>query len=329
MKIDFWDVGQGDCTIITRVDGSLTLIDVGPKNSPIVSWLREQRSVSISDIVLTHNDADHIGALTPLLEVCASSIKRVWLLQDGNRSRTRQQSVINLLSPLKAAAKKFGIDVAMIRSGLTLWKDEPSGAELSVLYPSVIDAVIDHNTPNLGSAILSLNHPTSGESILWPGDNTVTRADEVKTEHNLWLLHGPHHGAPEDGAKPNRRIFHDPITALAPKRTFISVGSKNKYQHPNLRYLTKLRQLGCKISCSGLTRSCDRRYKERPEGKHVLNGSALLGLRKIANGFSCRGAMRVLVDHEGFMEDEYAETHREAVKSLSHPFCLPRDQWKR
>lgn len=334
MTVDFWDVGQGDCSVITKPDGGLIVIDVGPKKSPLVSWLRERPGKFISDLFLTHNDADHIGALPALLKECVGRIGTVWLLQDGQLSGARHKTVVNLLSPLRRASMDHGVIVKTIRRGMLVWENGELGISLEVLYPSDLDAVLNFSTPNRGSAILALRHRRAGQ-IIWPGDNTVQRVDEVRPEEDVYLLVGPHHGAPEDCRRPNRKLFRDPATAISPSNAFISVGATNKkthanrYSHPNPRYLAHLQNMGCAISCSGLTKWCDRNIKDRPAGHNIMNSSLRLGLRRTTLGFACRGAVRLSVDHEGFLEDDNAAEHREAVAALSHPFCLPRETWRR
>lgn len=327
MTVDFWDVGQGDCTVITRPDGKLIVIDVGPRSSPLIGWLDSHPQKQISDVILTHNDADHIGAIPALLESCAGRIERVRLLQDGSRSGARQKSVVNLLSPLKKAHMAGWLKVTLMCSGQTIWEDDELGVSLEVLYPSALDSVLNHATPNEGSAILALKHQKAG-IIMWPGDNTVKRVAEVKPSNNVAILFGPHHGAPEDRKRSTKAEWNKSISTVQPRQVQISVG-KNTYSHPNPRYLTHLRNAGCEVVCTGLTRWCDRRITERQQGQHVVNGAALLGLRRTSSGFACRGARRFYVTSEDFVEDEFANEHREAVKKLGRPFCMHRATWSR
>lgn len=327
MTVDFWDVGQGDCTVITRPDGKLTIIDVGPKNSPLLSWLRDCSPAQISDIVLTHNDSDHMGAMVALLADCAHRIDRIWVLRDGKRPQN-QKSINDLLAALKRAHDNHGIHVAEPRQGMVLWTTGIPETRLSILFPSVFDSIGNQGRSNNGGAIVSLEHE-NGEAVIWPGDHTVEKTNEVNLHATVAMLTGPHHGAPEDCGRPNRRQFHEPIDDLSPKRVFIHVGSKNNYSHPNPRYLARLQNLGCIVSCSGLTRWCDRRVRDRQSGEHVINGAARLGLRRTTNGFACRGALRLEIDEQGFHEDENQEEHREAVRTLTHPHCISKSEWKR
>lgn len=76
--IDFWDVGQGDCSVLNFSDRSLIMIDTGPKASPIVGWLAERRPTMLA-IVLTHNDSDHAGSACSIVEEHKERIRAFFL----------------------------------------------------------------------------------------------------------------------------------------------------------------------------------------------------------------------------------------------------------
>ena len=77
--IDFWDVGQGDCSVLHLSDGSVIIIDTGPGSSPVVAWLAKTQP-HIHAIVLTHNDADHVSALPSVVHAHAANIDAVYML---------------------------------------------------------------------------------------------------------------------------------------------------------------------------------------------------------------------------------------------------------
>lgn len=312
--------------MLTKPNGELIVIDVGPRNSPLVGWLKDHSKKRISDIILTHNDSDHIGAMPSLINDRPHNLGNVWLLQDGVRSGARQKSVTTLLSPLKKASEEGAVNVRGLESDYVIWEDQEVGVRLKVLYPSALEKVIEHETPNLGSAILALEH-ISGQVILWTGDNTVKRAAEKKPFGlSVHTLVGPHHGGPEDRNLFGKHQLIQSIKTIASQNVQISVG-KNSYNHPNAHYLRYLRAENSVINCTGLTRLCDRRIMERKSGDHVMNGAALLGLRRTATGFACRGAMRLYISKSEIRPDEFSQQHREAVESLTHPYCLPRKKW--
>jgi glyoxylase-like metal-dependent hydrolase (beta-lactamase superfamily II) len=69
-RIVFWDVGQGDCSVLHFTDDSIIIIDTGDKNSPLVEWLswHPVSPLKIEAMVFTHTHADHIGAAQSIVE---------------------------------------------------------------------------------------------------------------------------------------------------------------------------------------------------------------------------------------------------------------------
>jgi len=90
--VDFWDVGQGDCSVITLPDKSLIVIDVGPRTTPLVDWLNE-RPRQIHSVVITHNDDDHAGGLPSLVKLAGVTIGTVYMLSDRNRDAEQFQKI--------------------------------------------------------------------------------------------------------------------------------------------------------------------------------------------------------------------------------------------
>src|SRR5438270_7348291 len=95
LEIDLWDVGQGDCTVIKLPNGKLLIIDVGPRGSPLVDWLNERRheAARIESIILTHNDADHAGALPSIITEHKNRIEGIWMLLDREVSAPHFQKI--------------------------------------------------------------------------------------------------------------------------------------------------------------------------------------------------------------------------------------------
>lgn len=71
MDIHFIDVGQGDCILIEFPDGKNMLIDGGDTRNAtrdaILAYLLGQEIVILDYVMLTHTDADHLGALDDVL----------------------------------------------------------------------------------------------------------------------------------------------------------------------------------------------------------------------------------------------------------------------
>ena len=69
MQVNFIDVGQGDCTLITTAD-SVILIDAGEagKAQTVINYLRNKNIDKIDCCIATHPHSDHIGALSKVFD---------------------------------------------------------------------------------------------------------------------------------------------------------------------------------------------------------------------------------------------------------------------
>ena len=134
LQIDLWDVGQGDCTVIKLPSGKLLIIDVGPRGSPLVDWLNERRNeaVRIEGIVLTHNDADHAGALPSIIMEYWDRIEGIWMLLDREVGAPQFQKIFR--SALQGEKRGF-YRIRRLENGQTLWEDETRQDRLHVIYP--------------------------------------------------------------------------------------------------------------------------------------------------------------------------------------------------
>lgn len=322
IRIDFWDVGQADCTVITLPDSSLIIIDVGGKGSPLVDWLNERRSpADIFAIILTHNHADHAGALCSIVAEHKRRIGAVWMLADRDASDFRENAVFRCA---EQAESEGHFRVRGLFAGQTIWQDNTIPARLKVIYPSFTEN-IRATSPNQACGLIALE-TDSARLIAWPGDLDIQRVAQKCAAVPPWLLDGPHHGGPTD-IKSDKEAAMNAVKALAPRRAFVSVGTRNSYHHPRPRYLRTLGRSGCHVVCSQLTQRCEMEQLARRE--HVMQGSGLLGLRPARSGVSCRGSWRVTLRHGRLVPDQWDAVHLDRISKLKRPQCLLGRGWHR
>lgn len=320
LRIDFWDVGQADCTMLTLPDGRLLLIDVGRKGSPVVDWLNEHRiAPQIEAIILTHNHADHVGALCAIVAEHKRRIGCIWMLADRNLHYLKETAAFRCA---EEAERGGFFPLRRLEAGHTIWEDAALGARLHVVHPSFSENVTA-GTPNRTSGLIVLE--AGGRvQIAWPGDLDIVRVGEKLADTQPWLLHGPHHGAPSDYKHQPAR---NAITGLAPRRAFVSVGTRNTYHHPRPKYVQLLGRTGCQVVCSELTHRCERERIRR--GENVFEGAGALGLRPARSGVTCRGAWRVWLRGGKLVPDQFDALHLERIAKLRRPQCLRGRGWKR
>ncbi len=304
--IDFWNVGQGDATSISLPSGDLILIDVGPKNSSLSQWLRSAFRRRIHRIILSHNDADHAGALPEIVEELHARIDQILMLEDRNRNEPQMHGLFRPVYKFWNTGYFKVNRLECVDKPHELWRDDSLNLRLLLRHPQFVDN-IQSRSPNDASAILTLDQAEK-TLVTWPGDASLSRIVGV-TPHSPELLFGPHHGAPQD--RKNQQ-FSNNLHAVAPRNCFISVGTKNhKDKHPNPLYVGQLTGNGCHVICSQMTTNCDA---ERIRNKqHVMNTNGYYGLPAPAQGVFCRGHVRMTVSSDGLEHDHY---HKEHIRRL-------------
>jgi beta-lactamase superfamily II metal-dependent hydrolase len=310
VHIDYWDVGQADCSVLHFSDGELILIDTGPRRSPVVDWLQD-RPRTIRSIVLTHNDADHVGALCSLVGVHESRIKSVFMLLDRPKDDPKFQ---RLFRCARAAEKRGAFTIETASANTVLWRSPDEKTQLRILHPTFSD-LVEANKSNEASALIALEHVGSILAV-WPGDLDLGRIAEVTNEQEINVLVGPHHGGPTDFKKSSSAG----PPSLKPERAFMSVGTLNSYEHPRPRYVKHLVRYGCIVTCSELTVRCDPDQVGLREP--VFSGAGALGLRANHSGVPCRGTFRMYFRQGALVPDEFDKIHAERISKLAKPLCL-------
>jgi beta-lactamase superfamily II metal-dependent hydrolase len=309
--LDFWDVGQGDCSVARLPDGSLVIIDVGPKGSPVIDWLSEKPQ-KIRAVLITHNDRDHAGALPSLVKLPGQQIETIYMLIDRNKNSKAFQDIFR---PVREEELKGKYQVLGLSSDRIIWESDNKDIQIKVVYPSFTEGV-EANRPNESSAIVCLCQ-NGKERVIWPGDAPFEIIADKCSGSQPFVLHGPHHGAPVDRHK---KDFQKWVGSVEPERVFVSVGTRNGDDHPFDKYLATQSKRGCRVVCSQLTRHCDNERIHK--GTPILQTAALLGLKPPRSGISCRGCWRVTLKKGQFLGDPFDGTHLERIKKLRRPQCL-------
>jgi competence protein ComEC len=309
--VDFWDVGQGDASVIRPAPSRAFIIDVGPRNSPIVDWVAQNPSLFIEGIVLTHNDADHAGALAALVEAARFRIECVYFLVDRN---TKDSRFVQLFSRLNAALKAGEVKrILRLEAPQVVWTDATGSVEVSVRYPAVAENIAA-TAPNVTSGVLTLCIE-SRIRIIWASDAPIEVVARECAGSNPEYMVGPHHGAPSDRANAAAAGW---VAEISAQTTLISVGSANRYAHPQPSYIRNSLRCGSRIVCTQLTPLCDRSHR-----RDVVKSHARLGLPQPNSGVACRGPVRIMLLSSGdIVGDELDAEHQIEIRKLERPKCL-------
>ena len=212
------DVGQGDGLVLSGGNGRYAVVDTGHDPGPILDCLQRLGVGRIDVLVLTHWDADHVGAARAI-----SGRVRLALVgpTDGPPAEALRRDLAAAGATVRQVRRGDGFDLGRLHLDV-LWPPDPLGA----VEPGNDASVLLHVTGG-------------GSSMLLTGDlgeqaqDAVLRAGPVP---RVDLLKVAHHGSADTSP-----AFTAAAGALV---GVISDGADNDYGHPTGRALRLLRAAG-------------------------------------------------------------------------------------
>ncbi|WEV71551.1 DNA internalization-related competence protein ComEC/Rec2 [Lactobacillus sp. ESL0785] len=227
-QVTFIDVGQGDSILLTTPFPRRTyLIDIGGKpnfggkklapqaNKITVPLLKAEGISKIDGIFVSHQDADHVGDLRPLLEQVP--VQKLYMAQGLINNPSFQKRISGLLHQDQIVQLLAGNSVR-----------EPQ-IKFHVVYPV---------KPGLGTNddSLSLTFTIANKTWLFTGDLGQDGEQEIMSRYHLHANYFKlgHHGS---------RTASNPtfLQQLHPEMVFISAGRNNRFGHPHPETLTTLK----------------------------------------------------------------------------------------
>lgn len=230
LKIQFFDIGQGDAIFIETPSGLQLLIDGGPDNR-VLSKLGEVMPFYDKDIdivVASHPHADHIVGLMDVLG--RYEVKNIVEAKESYKSP-------EFKAWQEAVAGEGAIEIEAIAGKVV---DLGDGVTLTVLHPFKSVAGDSPKNPHDDGVVILLRY---GElEVMLTGDM------EAKVERRLILggynldsdvLKVGHHGSKTSTSE-------EFLSATSPEVAIIQVGAKNRYGHPAPEVLNRLENFGIK-----------------------------------------------------------------------------------
>jgi competence protein ComEC len=256
LHLDFLDVGQGDCALVTMPDGTTVLVDGGGR--PNIDWKKSEdadaeepferdtgsigeRVVSeylwargldrIDYILPTHADADHIDGLN---DVARNFRVRGAIVA---RTPTDDPEFVRFAETMSTV----GVPIEKVGAGDVL---RIGDVALDVLWPP---ASSDPGAPyrNNDGLVLRIHH---GEKVfLFLADvEKQTESALLKMDLNLRsdVVKVAHHGSRTSSIAPL-------VAATRPSVAIISVGRTSIFGHPHKEVVERWRASGAKIMTTG------------------------------------------------------------------------------
>jgi competence protein ComEC len=239
-KVSFFDIGQGDATLIQFNNGQKMLVDCG-KDKRIMARLGETLLFydrTIDYLLVTHPDLDHYGG-------CVDVLKNYTIKEIITNGHTKPDSFWATF------------DNAMRDEGAVLKKmAQPEvwtigSSTLEFLSPDkTLVMNLDADDSNNYSIVFRLKN--NSENFLFTADMEVPLENALLSKYCILTSTEPcavlqsnilkvgHHGSDSSSGE-------DFLRAVGAKVGIISVGVENKYGHPSRRVMKKLERAGMEI----------------------------------------------------------------------------------
>lgn len=214
LRVVALDIGQGDSILITTPTNQQVLVDGGPSSDVASKVSRYIGGDDIDLVVATHNDADHIGGLSTVVN--NFNVKQAWINGALHTTHTYENWLTSL--------KDNQVPTKDVRAGEEL---DLGQVNLKVLYPTKDYTGIRPEDSNSASIVIKLTYGAT--SFLLTGDLEKEGEEELIRDNAADLastvLKVGHHGS-------KYSTFEDFLNYVHPKLALISVGENNRYGHP-------------------------------------------------------------------------------------------------
>ncbi len=219
-SVTYLYVGQGDSTVIRTDKGDIFLIDTGDVSvngsSKCLEYLKNKGIRRINGIFLSHEDADHAGALDI---ICKSiPVERIFITENSMNFRD--------VSAILKTAESSDAEVIPLSSGD---KVTVAGQVFEILHPN---AGADNLSSNEGSMVIRMNY--KNKSFLFTGDiSAETEMKIAEFAKDCAVLKIAHHGSSDSTSK-------EFLKTISPEYAVISAGTRNSYSHPHSSVIKRL-----------------------------------------------------------------------------------------
>ena len=228
VRVDFFDVGQGDCTLISA-NGKHILIDAGENDQAdrVVAYLRQKNIEKLDIVIATHPHSDHIGGLDVI--VSRFEVGQVIMPKLSEEQTPTTKTYLDLLT---AIADK-NVKVKRAEPGEVI---EIGGGRLEIRGP--LSTYTDINNSSV-----TARYVYDGVSFWIAGDCSKEAEKDLLSQNKVDktpVYKVSHHGS-------NTATTQKFLDKLQPDYCVISLGADNSYGHPHKEISDRLKKLGIPV----------------------------------------------------------------------------------
>lgn len=232
LRLFFFDVGQGDAAAIRTPHGRWIVVDAGPADDRfdagarvVAPALRRLGARTVDLLVVSHAHADHVGGAAALLR----QLPTAQVLEPGEPVDDPRYR--GFLEAVAAGGSRYGA----ARDGQSALVD---GVQLTILHPAATWAEWGLDL-NEDSAVLLLEY--GAFRAVFAGDAGLVAEARLRGRiGDVTLLKAGHHGS----RTASGTVW---LQELRPEVAVLSVGRRNRYGHPTVETLQRLREVGARI----------------------------------------------------------------------------------